>query len=301
MEVEKLKLKPRERDYLTVTLAHAYRGIGDVAQGISILEKLQSSATNVVEAFAELYYVIDTPDKTIEILTDRKSLTVNMAFWLNKSYFSLSQVEKAIDVLEQFKNNPKIKKLYEEIVTERQQEEKEKEMPKSNKVWVVHGRDEGLRRGIFDFLRALGLEPIEWVQALQLTRKGSPYTGETLDVAFQEAQAVVVLLTGDDEVKLKEKYVRTDDPDYEKILPPQPRPNVLFEAGMAFGRNPERTILVQVGNPKPFSDVAGRHMLKLNNSREKRHEFTLRLQTAGCHVNISGVDWLSTGNFEISE
>ncbi|MCZ7537472.1 MAG: nucleotide-binding protein [Acidimicrobiia bacterium] len=31
---------------------------------------------------------------------------------------------------------------------------------------------------MFDFLRAIGLQPIEWTQAVALTGKGSPYIGE---------------------------------------------------------------------------------------------------------------------------
>jgi predicted nucleotide-binding protein len=32
---------------------------------------------------------------------------------------------------------------------------------KGNSVFVVHGRDEVLRKSMFDFLRALGLNPME--------------------------------------------------------------------------------------------------------------------------------------------
>jgi hypothetical protein len=37
---------------------------------------------------------------------------------------------------------------------------------------------------------------------------------------------------------------------------------VLFEAGLAMGRHPRKTVLVQVGKSKPFSDVDGRHMVR---------------------------------------
>jgi hypothetical protein len=62
------------------------------------------------------------------------------------------------------------------------------------KVFVVHGRDDRLRQDLFDFLRALGLTPIEWAEAIKLTGKGSPYIGEILDSVFGHAQAIVVLL-----------------------------------------------------------------------------------------------------------
>ena len=66
--------------------------------------------------------------------------------------------------------------------------------PDPSKVFVVHGRNESIRRGIFAFLRAIGLEPIEWTQAVALTGKATPYVGEILDAALSTAQAIVVVL-----------------------------------------------------------------------------------------------------------
>lgn len=165
------------------------------------------------------------------------------------------------------------------------------------KVFVVHGRNDKIRRELFAFLHAIGLSPIEWSQAEALTGKASPFIGEVLDAGFGVAQAVIVLLTGDDEARLKSEYLKEDDPDYEKNLTPQPRPNVLFEAGMAFGRQPDRTILVELGKLRPFSDVAGRNRVKLNDTSEKRHELAQKLENAGCKVDLSGTDWYKTGSF----
>ena len=43
------------------------------------------------------------------------------------------------------------------------------QMPDPKKVFVVHGRDSRLRDDFFSFLRALGLQTIEWSEALKLT------------------------------------------------------------------------------------------------------------------------------------
>ncbi len=167
-----------------------------------------------------------------------------------------------------------------------------------SKVFVVHGRNLSARDAIFQFLRAIGLKPIEWSQATALSGKGSPFVGEILEAAFSNAQAVVVLITGDDEAKLRNDYLRNADPIFEKVFTPQARPNVLFEAGMAFGYHPDRTILVEIGETRPFSDIAGRHIIRINNSSENRQELAQRLKNAGCVVDISGTDWHNVGDFE---
>lgn len=166
-------------------------------------------------------------------------------------------------------------------------------------VWVVHGRNQQAANAIRAFLRALGLQPLEWNEAVGRARHGSPYVGEVLERAFRDAAAVVVLLTPDDEARLRAPYRTGGDPSYETRLTGQPRPNVLFEAGMAFGRKPESTVLVQLGTVRSFSNVAGRHVVQLDNSSERRHELATRLANAGCDVNMAGLDWLSAGDFRL--
>lgn len=169
------------------------------------------------------------------------------------------------------------------------------------KVFVVHGRNEKARRAMFDFLRSLGLDPIEWNRAIKSTGKGAPFIGEVLDKAFEIAQAIIVLITGDDIAKLKGQYVKPDDPDYEKNYTPQARPNVIFEAGLAFGRQSDRTVIavLEKETTRPFSDIYGRHLVKLSNKAESRKDIMDRLRTAGCEIDIEGkTDWMNTGDFE---
>lgn len=162
------------------------------------------------------------------------------------------------------------------------------------KVFVIHGRNELARKAIFDFLRSIGLDPIEWSQALTMTGKGSPYIGEVLDAAFGAAQAVVVLQTPDDVAHLHESLTFPGDPECDPKM--QPRPNVLFEAGMAMGRDEERTIIVELGAVKSFSDIHGRHVVRLDNSTQRRQELATRLRAAGCSVNTDGTDWHTAGD-----
>ena len=168
----------------------------------------------------------------------------------------------------------------------------------AQKVFVIHGRNDAAREAMFAFLRAIGLHPLEWPEVVHATGKTSPYIGEILDTAFSEALAVVALFTPDDEARLREPFMKEDDHSYETELTGQARPNVLFEAGMAMGCNQSRTILVELGNLRPFSDVGGRHTIRINNSSECRQELAQRLQAAGCPVNLMGTDWHTAGDFE---
>ena len=164
-------------------------------------------------------------------------------------------------------------------------------------IFVVHGRNMGLRDSLFDFLRSIGLEPLEFSGAIHDTGKAAPYIGEILDAAFQKAQAVVVLLTPDDEVRLVESLWQTDEGPLERTVQRQARPNVLFEAGMAFGTHADRTVLLEVGHVKPFSDVGGRHVIRLDNTAQKRKDLADRLELAGCPVDLGGSEWMATGDF----
>ena len=119
-----------------------------------------------------------------------------------------------------------------------------------------------------------------------------------MDAAFDAAQAIVVLLTPDDVAYLRSEYASGDE-DPETTPLAQARPNVLFEAGMAMGRDPKRTVLVELGQLRPFSDVVGRHAVRINRSPERRKELAQRLETAGCAVNLTGDDWLSAGDFAV--
>lgn len=166
--------------------------------------------------------------------------------------------------------------------------------PDPRKVFVIHGRNLTARDQVFAYLRALGLSPIEWAHAIHETGKTAPYIGEVLDVAFGLAQAIVVLETPDDIAYLRADLSGDDDP--ETSPQGQPRPNVLFEAGMAMGRNPDRTIIVEFGKIKQFSDIHGRHTIRLDNTPQKRQDLKNRLATARCAVDAIGTDWLTAGD-----
>jgi hypothetical protein len=73
---------------------------------------------------------------------------------------------------------------------------------------------------------------------------------------------------------------------------------VLFEIGMALGVKPNHTIIVQIGDVRPFSDIVGRSVLRLDGGDPGvLHDFKERLRKAGCPVRDSGTDWLRSDRF----
>jgi predicted nucleotide-binding protein len=128
---------------------------------------------------------------------------------------------------------------------------------KENTVFVVNGRDTKLRDAMYEFLGALGLEPQEWGHAIRAARRrgSNPYVNDVVTNIMEQAQAIVVLLSPDDEAKLKDQFVAKNERQSEGRLRGQARPNVIFETGIAVGAHHRKTVMVHVGDVKPFTDV----------------------------------------------
>lgn len=169
------------------------------------------------------------------------------------------------------------------------------------RVFVIHGRDMVARQGVIILLQSVGLRPIEWSEAKAATGKGSPYVGEILEHGFEMAHAALVILTPDDEGKVKEKFAHAADPAYETSVTGQARQNVVLEAGMALGKFPDRTVLVEMGNLRPLSDLQGRHTVRLDNSAPQRLALLQALQTVGCDFSLDGkTDWATVGTIGLT-
>ena len=168
-------------------------------------------------------------------------------------------------------------------------------------VFVVFGRNRPIHDALCAFLQSLDLRPVEWTEAITATGVASPHISQILEAGLAMSKAVVVLLTPDDEARLREPYRGKNEPEYESRLMPQPRPNVWFEAGMAMGKFPRQTVIVEIGNLRPVSDISGLHTVRLDNSTENRQDLALRLQTAGCDINMTGTAWHKVGDFTIRE
>lgn len=235
-----------------------------------------------------------TEESSEKLLPKIKRKRKNNSGWISPASDEYYVMKEGEDVTDEFITEPPGS----EVDKEDRQDESE---VNERKVFVVHGRNLQIKNSMFDFLRAIDLKPIEWPKAIEATGDPSPYIGDILDEAFSRAQAVVVLMTPDEEVRLREEFREEETHRDEKELKLQPRPNVLFEGGMAWARYPNRTVLVKIGEIRHVSDIAGLHYVKLDNTPEKRDELATKLGNAGCPVDTSGTDWYNAGDFEIEQ
>jgi hypothetical protein len=73
---------------------------------------------------------------------------------------------------------------------------------------------------------------------------------------------------------------------------------VIFEMGMAFGKYPARTLIVEFGFNRPFTDTTGRNTIRFSDNPASRKKIADRLKTAGCLVRTDyKSDWLTAGDF----
>jgi predicted nucleotide-binding protein len=172
---------------------------------------------------------------------------------------------------------------------------------KDNSMFVVHGRDTKLNTDMYAFLSSVGIVPMEWDHAIKAAKGGAnPIVGDVISQAMDRVQGVMILLSPDEEAKIKLKLATDGDKRKNLHLKGfQPRPNVIFEAGLALGAHSEKTILVQVGDIRDISDIAGKHMVHLSNSFADRKRLVDRLESKlKFKVDIAGTTWQKIGNFD---
>lgn len=165
-------------------------------------------------------------------------------------------------------------------------------------VFVVAGRDSKAVNAVIGLLRSLSLRIVEWEHAVVKTGLPNPYVGEIVAAGLRMAGAAVVILTPDDRVQLRADLIHDGDPVDEREVRGQARPNVYYEAGIADTLGRERTVIIEIGNVKSFSDAAGRHVVRYDGTPGKRHVFAERLRLAGLAVDTVGQDWLTTGDVQ---
>jgi predicted nucleotide-binding protein len=172
---------------------------------------------------------------------------------------------------------------------------------KDNSMFVIHGRDAKLNQDMYAFLSSIGIAPMEWDHAIKAAKGGAnPIVGDIISQAMEKVQGVMVLFSPDEEAKIRPKFA--SQPDKNKGLHLkgfQPRPNVIFEAGLALGAHSDKTILVQVGNVRDISDIAGKHLVHLSDSFADRKRLADRLESKlKFKINLTGTTWQTIGDFD---
>jgi predicted nucleotide-binding protein len=172
---------------------------------------------------------------------------------------------------------------------------------KDNSMFVVHGRDAKLNQDMYAFLASIGIVPMEWDHAIKAAKGGAnPIVGDVISQAMDRVQGVMILFSPDEEAKIRTKFASQGDKNKGHHLKGfQPRPNVIFEAGLALGAHSEKTILVQVGVVRDISDIAGKHMVQLSNSFADRKRLADRLESKlKFKIDLTGTTWQTIGNFD---
>ncbi|GAB2606767.1 hypothetical protein Aab01nite_01950 [Paractinoplanes abujensis] len=150
-------------------------------------------------------------------------------------------------------------------------------------VFVIHGRDKQTKDAVFGLLRALDLAPLDWEEMVGRTGKGSPQRDEVVQQGFAAGPGALVVLTRDDVLG-----GATD---------------VLFRAGRAMALQPDRTILVEIGDVPRIPDLDGRESVRLDEDTPAarivfQHRVAHRLGLVGYPVDTTGADWLDGDRFD---
>jgi hypothetical protein len=143
--------------------------------------------------------------------------------------------------------------------------------PSSERVLLLQAGDPRLRDALRAFIHSVGLSPVELEHGLGGEVEARPAL-DLLRGTMESASAIVVAL-----------HPGQSD---------SPRQNIFFEMGMAMGIAPEKTLLVSTGRAPVPSDLAGWHVVELDNSPVSRNQLLRSLETLGCPVISNRLDWM---------
>ena len=174
-----------------------------------------------------------------------------------------------------------IEQLETEIeLSEGEEEIDEQNIPKeisfSNKVFIVHGRNQGIKEAVARFVEKLGLE------AVILHEK--PSKGRTIIEKFSDYSDVhfaIVLLTADDIGKGN---------DSSEDFKPRARQNVIFELGYFIGKLGRSRVcaLYEEGVEIP-SDYQGVIFIRLDSQERWKYDVIRELLAAGFNVDANKI------------
>lgn len=143
---------------------------------------------------------------------------------------------------------------------------------KLKRVFIIHGRDLKTVRDLEKFLSSLGFTVLKFKDlANSATQK---FVIDVVLEAITNATVVIAVFTPDELAVLYEGQAVSKERSGRRW---QARPNVIFEAGIAYGISKEKTILVTAGaDVELFSDLSGLHFIRLD-SETGREDLRTRL------------------------
>lgn len=124
-----------------------------------------------------------------------------------------------------------------------------KSMNPKPSVFVIHGRNRAYLNKLLELLRRLGIDAHTFDS---IPKRGSPTVIELLEGWICRVNAVIVLLTPDDEGRLKGT----------RSLKPRARQNVVFEAGYSLIAVRDKSLVVELGDVEHLTDMEGIHIVK---------------------------------------
>lgn len=148
------------------------------------------------------------------------------------------------------------------------------DQPDTNKIFIIHGRDEGPKSMVARFLENLGLEPVILAE--------QPSQGRTIIEKFEQHAQVgfaIALLTPDDAGSIQGD---------ENNLNPRARQNVIFELGFFIGRIGRKHVCVLTkGEVEIPSDYAGVIYIPLDDFDGWQGKLIQELKSVGFSINAS--------------
>ena len=142
----------------------------------------------------------------------------------------------------------------------------------TKRVFLIHGRDHGIRDTLVRFLEQLQLEPVILAE--------QPNRGQTIIEKFEEHVRVdfaVALLTPDDVGGLSDSE-----------LQPRARQNVIFEFGYCIGKfGRGRVVALLKGDPEIPSDYSGVLYITLDEGEGWRLKLAQEMKSAGLNVDLN--------------
>ncbi len=156
----------------------------------------------------------------------------------------------------------------------------EEGVPRSNKVFIVHGHDEKAKQELEIFLTELGLEPIV------LHRQADQ--GQTIIEKFEkhsDTGYAFIMMTPDEMAYLSSER---ELPESERTIELRARPNVIFEFGYFVGKlGRPRVCCLYTGSVSLPSDLGGLVYKQYSNSiEESGYSLIKELKAAGYNVRV---------------